>query len=81
MPKLPRDISGEAFIKVLCRDWAYRRVHQSGSHVILETDKPSKQQIAVPDHKALRIGTLNSLLRIIAQHKNVSREAIVDALK
>jgi predicted RNA binding protein YcfA (HicA-like mRNA interferase family) len=38
--KVPRDLSGAQLIKVLCRDWGYRQVHQEGSHVILQTETP-----------------------------------------
>lgn len=49
--KLPRDISGQQLVKVLCRDWGYQKVHQEGSHIILETDDPSHQRLAIPDLK------------------------------
>ena len=78
--KLPRDVSGEHLAGILCRRWQYRRVHQSGSHIIIETEEPSHQRIAVPDHDALRIGTFNSVLRAVASHKGVTREAIVSTL-
>jgi len=39
--KLPRDLAGRALVKILCRDWAYRVVHQEGSHIILDTEEPS----------------------------------------
>ncbi len=35
--KLPRDLSGEDLIKHLCKYWHYARIHQVGSHVILQT--------------------------------------------
>jgi hypothetical protein len=38
-------------------------------------------QIVVPEHKNLRIGTLNSILRMVSAHKDVSREDILDTLK
>ena len=78
--KLPRDLSGRDLIKSLTRDWGYRQVHQVGSHVILETDQPSHQRLAVPDHKTLRIGTLNALLRLVAEHKGVRREDLLQKL-
>jgi len=78
--KLPRDLSGESLVRTLCRHWGYRQVHQVGSHRVLETHEPSRQRVVVPDHKALRIGTLNAILRAVAQHKNVTREAIVTSL-
>ena len=78
--KLPRDISGKQLVKVLCRNWGYKKVHQAGSHIILETDDPSHQRLAIPDHKYLRIGTLHNILRAVANHKNISREDILREL-
>ena len=48
--KLPRDLSGLQVVEALCRHWGYRKVHQAGSHIILETDQPSVQRIAIPAH-------------------------------
>ena len=78
--KLPRDLSGTRLAKTLCRKWGYTAVHQTGSHIILETEDPSHQRIAVPAHKSLRIGTLNSILRSVAKHKCTSRERIIDSI-
>jgi predicted RNA binding protein YcfA (HicA-like mRNA interferase family) len=78
--KLPRDLSGRELVAVLCHSWGYREVHQQGSHVILETDQPSRQRLPVPAHDFLRIGTLNAILRLVAQHKGVSREDILKHL-
>ena len=76
--KLPRDLAGQELARVLCREWSYVEVHQSGSHIILETEEPSHQRVAIPAHKALRIGTLNAILRSVAEHKGVSREEILE---
>jgi predicted RNA binding protein YcfA (HicA-like mRNA interferase family) len=65
--KIPRDLSGAALVRVLCTQWAYVQVHQSGSHIILDTEEPSHQRIAVPNHKSLHIGTLNNILGGCAQ--------------
>ncbi|HXU33627.1 MAG TPA: type II toxin-antitoxin system HicA family toxin [Thermoanaerobaculia bacterium] len=78
--KVPRDLSGEALIKVLCQRWGYRLVHQVGSHAILETEDPSHQRIAVPAHKSLRIGTLHGILRAVSSHKGISREDLLASL-
>ena len=74
--KLPRDLSGRELVKILCRDWEYSQVHQVGSHVILETNTPSHQRLAVPMHDVLRVGTLNSILRAVAHHKVIPRQEI-----
>ena len=75
--KLPRDLSGEELIAILSKHWGYVKVHQVGSHVILQTQEPSPHRIAVPAHKSLRVGTLNSIVASVAAHKNVSKETIL----
>jgi predicted RNA binding protein YcfA (HicA-like mRNA interferase family) len=78
--KLPRDLAGRALVKALCRDWGYRIVHQEGSHIILDTEEPFPQRIAIPDHNPIRIGTLNTILRIVSAHKGVDRAEILRSL-
>jgi predicted RNA binding protein YcfA (HicA-like mRNA interferase family) len=78
--KIPRDVSGVHLVDTLCQRWQYTKVHQVGSHIILETEEPAHQRIAVPDHHPLRLGTLLSILRAVAQHKGVNRDAIVASL-
>ncbi len=78
--RLPRDLSERELIECLCRHWGYARVHQVGSHVVLETNDPTAQRLSVPDHPALRIGTLNAILRAVSRHKGVSREDILSSI-
>jgi len=75
--KLPRDLSGDDLVKHLCKRWEYAKIHQVGSHVILQTEHPTPHRITVPAHNPLRIGTLNGILSSIAAHKNVPKEAIL----
>ncbi len=75
--KIPRDVHGRDLVKLLCRDPAYRQVNQEGSHVILATEAPSPQRIAVPDHKPLRLGTLNAILRAVSRHKGIDRADLI----
>lgn len=79
--KVPRDLSGSQLIKVLCRDWDYRQVNQEGSHVILQTETPGHQRLSVPNHSTLRVGTLNAIVRAVATHKGVERQAVLDSLR
>jgi len=76
--KLPRDLSGADLIKLLCQHHGYHRVNQEGSHVILETDSPRHHRLAVPDHKILRVGTLNSILRAVAEVKGLEKEDVLN---
>lgn len=78
--KLPRDLSGRQLVQALCGSWGYRQVHQVGSHIIIETDAPRHQRLSVPEHRPLRTGTLNAILRAVAAHKGISREEIFNSL-
>ena len=78
--KIPRDLAGSDLVKALCKHWGYRQVHQEGSHIILQTDEPSHQRIPIPNHAFLRIGTLNSILRMVAIHKRVDKQDVLDSL-
>ena len=78
--KIPRDLSGADLIRTLCRSWGYRIIHQVGSHVILQTEIPTHQRIAIPNHNPLRIGTLNAIIRTVSAHKGVERQKLLDTL-
>jgi predicted RNA binding protein YcfA (HicA-like mRNA interferase family) len=61
MTKLPTDLSGQELIRIPLRlGFAFQR--QRGSHVILRGESPFAR-VSVPDHKALRVGTLRTILR------------------
>ena len=51
--RIPRDVSGAHLADILCRRWHYTKVHQVGSHIILETSEPTRHRIAIPDHPHL----------------------------
>ena len=78
--KLPRDLSGAELVKLLGRKFGYRKINQEGSHMILQTDTPRPHRISVPDHRPLRMGTLNSILRSVAEVKGVDKADILAKL-
>ena len=78
--KLPRDLAGEALAQHLAKLWQYERVHQVGSHIILQTASPSHHRIAIPAHSPLRLGTLHSIVSAVAAHKGVSKEDVLKRL-
>lgn len=75
--KLPRDLSGRELVALLCRNWGYKVADQEGSHILLTTERPSHQRIAIPNHSAIRVGTLQNILRAVAAHHGVEREDIL----
>jgi len=78
--KIPRDLSGEDLVNLLCRHWDYRIIHRQGSHIVLETAGPSPHRLTVPAHKSLRVGTLSAILRAVARHKGVERQDLLKSL-
>lgn len=78
--KVPRDLDAKTLIKALEKYWGYRVVRQVGSHVRLETDEPTNHPVTVPAHSPIKIGTLNAILRSIANHKQTTRDEILKKL-
>jgi len=78
--RLPRDLYGRDVAQALCSRWGYLKVNQVGSPIILQTEVPTHHRISIPDHKPLRAGTLNAILREVAAAKGISREDILDSI-
>lgn len=77
--KLPRDMDAPELIKALQRI-GYRVVRQSGSHVRLQTEQPEPHALTVPNHSPLKIGTFSAILGDVAQHRGMSKEALIRLL-
>lgn len=78
--KIPRDLDAADLISVLCRHFSYARVHQVGSHVILEIEEPTHHRIAIPNHNPIRIGTLSSILNAVSAAKRIDKKEILRRL-
>ena len=57
--KLPRDVDAAELIRALA-PLGYQPVRQSGSHIRLQCNDPA-HAITIPNHRPLRVGTLNFL--------------------
>lgn len=77
--KVPRDLSGAELIKALAR-MDYQVDHQTGSHVRLTTRRGGTHHVTVPAHEAIKIGTLNAILRSVADHSGLNREELLNEL-
>ena len=77
--KLPRDVDGRTLAQALCRQFGYRIVHQVGSHIVLQREA-TRHRVAIPDHRPLRLGTLNAILRAVERAVNIQRSEILAAL-
>jgi predicted RNA binding protein YcfA (HicA-like mRNA interferase family) len=78
--KLPRDLSGAELTQSLCRNFGYQKVHQVGSHLIIQTESPKHHRLSIPDHSPLRPGTLNAILRAVAGAKGIDKADILAKL-
>ncbi|WP_202319996.1 type II toxin-antitoxin system HicA family toxin [Archaeoglobus neptunius] len=77
--KLPRDLSGEKLAKLL-RKYGYEVTRQTGSHIRLTTTLKGEHNITIPRHKALKPGTLNSILKDVAEHLGIDKRRLMEEL-
>lgn len=77
--RLPRHVSGNDLIKAL-QTLGYEVSRHVGSHARLTTHVRGEHHVTIPLHDPLRLGTLNAVLRDVAAHHEMSRDALVDSL-
>jgi predicted RNA binding protein YcfA (HicA-like mRNA interferase family) len=78
--KLPRDINAEELIKALVRI-GYKQTRQTGSHIRLSIQLNFiEHSLTIPNHKPIRIGTLNNIILDIAKHLNISKNKLIEEL-
>ena len=74
--KLPRDVSGDELAKRI-RKFGYRITRQTGSHMRLtRSTEEGEYHITIPKHRNLKIGTLNSIVKDIAEHLGISQDEL-----
>lgn len=76
---LPRSITGRELAKALGK-LDYTITRQKGSHIRLTTERNGVHHITIPDHRPLKVGTLASMLRDIAEHHGLEREQLLRLL-
>ena len=77
--KLPREISGLEFAKLL-KKYGYEISRQTGSHIRLTTTMEGEHHITIPAHKCLKVGTLSGILNDIAVHFKISKSDLIEEL-
>lgn len=53
---------------------------QVGSHIRLTTEEKGVHHITIPNHSPVKIGTLSSILKDIAQHFEITKEELIEQL-
>jgi predicted RNA binding protein YcfA (HicA-like mRNA interferase family) len=77
--KVPRNLSSDTLIQLLtCCGYIVTR--QTGSHVRLTTQDNGQHHITIPAHDPLKIGTLNSILRSVAEHFGLTKDELLEKM-
>ena len=77
--KSPRSLSAKQLIKLLAV-YGYEVVSQKGSHIKVTTKQNGEHHLAIPNHDPIKTGTLNAILRQVAEHLGKSKEDIFKEL-
>jgi predicted RNA binding protein YcfA (HicA-like mRNA interferase family) len=77
--RLPRDTGGEELASRL-KAYGYAVTRQTGSHMRLTTLRGGEHHVTIPRHVSMRLGTLHSVLRDVAEHFDLPREVLVQRL-
>lgn len=78
--KTPRDVSGPDLAKAL-RALGYEKVRQDGAHIRLTTNVDGQFHVTVPNHDPIKVGTLRSIIKLVAEHHRITPEDLLDQLE
>jgi predicted RNA binding protein YcfA (HicA-like mRNA interferase family) len=77
--KVPRNLSSERLIQLLT-NFSYEITRQTGSHIRLTTQENGQHHVTIPAHNPLKIGTLNSILRSVAEHFSLTKDELLEKM-
>lgn len=77
--RLPRDLTGAQLIKAL-ENVGYTVTRQTGSHIRATTQEKGEHHVTVPNHNPIKPGTLNAILKDIANHFEIERDELLRKL-
>jgi len=77
MPRIPRDISGRELARLL-KKYGYEITRETGSHIRLTSKlKGFEHKLTIPDHRSIKIGTLNNILNDLADYLKITKGKLV----
>jgi predicted RNA binding protein YcfA (HicA-like mRNA interferase family) len=79
--KIPRDCSGDSLTRALRKSFGYELTRQSGSHIVLTTQRNGVHHITIPAHRPIKIGTLHGILKDVATHHQLTPEILLQRLE
>lgn len=77
--KMRRNLTGRQLATSL-RKLDYVVVRQAGSHIRLQTERDGRKPLSIQDHAPLKVGTLSGILREVAKHHGMTRDALLALL-
>jgi predicted RNA binding protein YcfA (HicA-like mRNA interferase family) len=77
--RIPRDIDGSDLINALAK-MGYAKTKQAGSHIKLTTKQNGEHHATIPNHSPIKMGTLNNILKDIAEHFGISKEDLIEKI-
>jgi len=77
--RLPRNLSGSDLAQALAV-LGYEITRQTGSHLRITTTDRGEHHVTIPNHSALRVGTLAGILGDVARHFDLDRDQVVKRL-
>jgi predicted RNA binding protein YcfA (HicA-like mRNA interferase family) len=80
MPKIPKSISGRELVQLL-KKFGYSMVRQTGSHIrLISAKKGHEHKITVPNHKSIKIGTLNHILNDLSDYLEIPKDQLIEQI-
>jgi predicted RNA binding protein YcfA (HicA-like mRNA interferase family) len=77
--RIPRDVTAGDLVKALAC-LGYHVTRQKGSHIRLTTDQGGEHHEVVPNHNPVKIGTLRSILKSVAEHHRMTVDELLEKL-
>lgn len=77
--KLPRDVSGPE-LRAALRRLGYETARQRGSHLRITTEVNGEHHEVIPLHSPIKVKTLSSILKSVAQHHEMTVEELLHEL-
>lgn len=77
--KIPRNLTGLELVKLL-KPFGYEVVRQTDSHIRIQTMENGQHYETIPRHDPIKIGTLNNILKNIAEHFDLTKEELAKHL-
>jgi predicted RNA binding protein YcfA (HicA-like mRNA interferase family) len=77
--KVPRNLSSDRLIQLLA-NFGYETTRQTGSHIRLTTLENGQHHVTIPAHNPLKLGTLNAILRGVAEHFGLTKDELLEKM-